>query len=68
MSDLSRWDAEAILDDLGYTDDVDARKTRAKRHPDVRSGYNRRVWADDHNYDADGDTDHNWKADGDRPW
>lgn len=35
---------------------------------DDRSDYHRRVWADDHNYEADGDTDHNWEADGDKPW
>ncbi len=34
------------------------------KFPDVRSDFNRRTWADDHNWDADGDNDHNWDADG----
>lgn len=45
-----------------------ARKRSPKRYPDQRSDYNRRVWADGHNWEADGDTDHNWEADGDMPW
>lgn len=134
MSDLTRWDAEAILDDLGYAGDADRLLTRggsgransatqatsaragrkrgvaraavgllalaagallggvlvtgavlaviviallstasgsgprADRYPDVRSDHSRRVWADGHDFDADGDADHNWEADGDRPW
>lgn len=42
--------------------------SRSNDVPDDRSDYHRRVWADDHNYEADGDSDHNWEADGDRPW
>ena len=38
------------------------------RFPDMRSDYNKRVWADSHNWEADGDTDHNYEADGDLPW
>lgn len=41
---------------------------QAERHPDVRSDYNRRVWAAEHNYEADGDDSHNYEADGDWPW
>ena len=35
---------------------------------DVRSDYNKKVWADDHNYEADGDDCHNYDSDGDTPW
>ncbi len=35
--------------------------------PDVRSDYGRRVWADDHDFSADGDDAHNFGADGDYP-
>lgn len=35
--------------------------------PDVRSDYGRRVWADDHDFSADGDDAHNFEADGDYP-
>ena len=41
---------------------------KADKFPDERSDYNKRVWADDHNFEADGDSDHNYEADGDYPW
>lgn len=45
-----------------------ARNAPSERYPDLRSDFNRRVWADGHNWEADGDSDHNWEADGDLPW
>ena len=36
-------------------------------YPDYRSDYNKRVWAEDHNWEADGDSTHNYEADGDYP-
>lgn len=41
---------------------------KSDKFPDNRSDYNKRVWADDHNFEADGDSDHNYEGDGDYPW
>lgn len=40
------------------------------RFPDERSDTNRRIWADDHNWEAgsDADLEHDAGADGDLPW
>ena len=44
------------------------RNQAENRYPDYRSDYNKQVWADDHNWEADGDSAHNYEADGDYPW
>ncbi|MDO4539032.1 MAG: hypothetical protein Q4B54_12785, partial [Coriobacteriales bacterium] len=35
-------------------------RTQNDEFRDERGDYPRRVWADDHNFEADGDSDHNW--------
>ncbi len=66
----------AALDDAArnFSDKRAARKEAYNQEPnvkamrDVRSDYNKKVWADDHDYEADGDDCHNYDSDGDTPW
>ena len=38
--------------------------TSNEKFPDYRSSFQRRAWAEDHNWDADGGNEHNYDADG----